>query len=175
MVLTRRKANQCRTCAREPRGRTLPSDWLALGYRAHHLARPAHPLLVRLLGRRPSFVHSPPWIPSTHPPLPFPPDAGGVTGVDEGTEYTFFQWVRVVRLGPGPDPRSPRRPAVIHCRRVLGRVLQLLGILLVNGWLANTGGRSSASRVYVHDIQRLFMGQPPPSNLGENRGILSDF
>ena len=39
---------------------------------------------------------------------------------------------------------------MIHGRRVLGRVLQLLGILLVNGWLANKGGRSSASRVYVH-------------------------
>ena len=33
---------------------------------AHHLARPAHPLLARLLGRRPSFVHSTPWIPPTH-------------------------------------------------------------------------------------------------------------
>ena len=33
---------------------------------------------------------------------------------------------------------------------MLGRVLQLLGIWLVNGWLANKGGRSSASRVYVH-------------------------
>ena len=39
---------------------------------------------------------------------------------------------------------------MIHGRLVLGRVLQLLGILLVNGWLANKGGRSSASRVYVH-------------------------
>ena len=29
-------------------------------------------------------------------------------GVDEGAEYTFFQWVRVVRLGPGPDPRSSK-------------------------------------------------------------------
>ena len=29
-------------------------------------------------------------------------------------------------------------------------MLQLLGIWLVNGWLANKGGRSSASRVYVH-------------------------
>ena len=35
--------------------------------------RPALPLLARLLGRRPSFVHSPPWIPPTHPSLPFPP------------------------------------------------------------------------------------------------------
>ena len=45
-----------------------------------------------------------------------------------------------------------RRPPVIHGRRVLGRVLQLFGILLVNGWLANKGGRSSASRVYVHSV-----------------------
>ena len=36
-------------------------------------ARPAHPILARLLGRRPSFVHSSPWIPPTHPSLPFPP------------------------------------------------------------------------------------------------------
>ena len=48
-------------------------------------ARPAHPLLVRF------FLST---------------GAGGVTVVGEGTEYTFFQWVRVVRLGPGPDPRS---------------------------------------------------------------------
>ena len=48
------------------------------------------------------------------------------------------------------DMISPRSPPVIHCQRVLGRVLQLLGIWLVNGWLANKGGRSSASRVYVH-------------------------
>ena len=26
----------------------------------------------------------------------------------------FFQRVRVVRLGPGPDPRDPRRPPVVH-------------------------------------------------------------
>ena len=71
-----------------------------------------------------------------------------MTGVDEGAEYTFFQGVRVVRLGPGPDPRDPRRPPVIHRRRVLGRVLQLLGIWLVNGWLVNKGGRS-ARRAYM--------------------------
>ena len=40
-------------------------------------------------------------------PCPSPPGAGGVTGVGEGAEYTFFEGVRVVRLGPGPDPRSP--------------------------------------------------------------------
>ena len=40
-------------------------------------ARPAHPFLVRLLGRRPSFVHSSPCIPPTHPSLPFPPIAHG--------------------------------------------------------------------------------------------------
>ena len=70
-------------------------------------------------------------------------------GVGEGAEYTFFEGVRVVRLGPGPDPRDPRRPLVIHRRRVLGRVRQLLGIWLVNGLLANKGGRSAlrASRV----------------------------
>ena len=53
-----------------------------------------------------------------------------------------------MRLGPGPDPRDPRRPPVIHRRRVLGRVLQLLGIWLVNGWLVNKGGRS-ARRAYM--------------------------
>ena len=31
-------------------------------------------------------------------------------------------------------------------------MLQLLVIWLVNGWLANKGGRSCASRVYVHSI-----------------------
>ena len=71
-----------------------------------------------------------------------------MTGVGEGAEYTCFQGVRVVRLGPGPDPRDPRRPPVIHRRRVLGRVLQLLGIWLVNGWLVNKGGRS-ARRAYM--------------------------
>ena len=72
-----------------------------------------------------------------------------MTEVGEGAEYTFFLGVRVVRLGPGPDPRDPRRP-VIHHRLVLGRVLQLLGIRQVNGWLANKGGRSSALRFYVY-------------------------
>ena len=67
-------------------------------------ARPAHKLLVRLLGRIPSFVHSPPWIPPMHSSLPFPPGAGGMTGVGEGAAYTFFKGARVVRLGPGPDP-----------------------------------------------------------------------
>ena len=47
-------------------------------------------------------------------------------------------------------------------------VLQLLGILLVNGWLANKGGRSSASRVYVHRMRLRFSCTPA---LVSERGI----
>ena len=80
-------------------------------------ARPAQPLLARLLGRRPSFVDSSSCIPPTHPSLPVPPIAHGAG--------------------------DPRRPPMIHGRPVLGRVLELLGIWLVNGWLTNKGGRSA--------------------------------
>ena len=34
----------------------------------------------------------------------------------------FFQRVRVVRLGPGPDPRDPRRPPVVHREGCVGGI-----------------------------------------------------
>ena len=52
-----------------------------------------------------------------------------------------------------------RRPPVIHGRRVLGRMLQLLGILLVNGWLANN------TRLLIQAPCTSALAPHPPSRL----------
>ena len=47
--------------------------------------------------------------------LALPPRRGRRDGGRRrGRVHLFFQGVRVVRLGPGPDPRDPRRPPVVH-------------------------------------------------------------
>ena len=66
-------------------------------------------------------------------------------------------------LCPFADPRHAARASLLapcamgdNCKPTSAEtMLQLLGVWLVNGWLANKGGRSSASRVSVYSIQEV--------------------